>query len=210
MAYRITKTTKILLSILGFIIILGIAVILIISHMASKSSNTQSAANGSITTVEIQQNSRSNTITKTSASNKLSQEEEYKKLIEDKNFVSIFNDFEYTNSKIKDIRLIEEDGSMFYIVLETADSFDKVDNFYKTKKVQSIWSCSDLFETNNNELEQSFLNTTDDTLKLAQENNKYSKYSYSSKNKDKLLNVLIKSYSPNITQVMVIYWKLSN
>ena len=210
MASHFTKTTKILLVILGIIIILAVIIILIMPRLTSRSSNTQSIANNNITTIKTEQNSQNTNLIDTSIANKLSQEEEYKKLIEDKDFVSVFNNFEYPNSEIKDARLVEEDGSMFYIVLQTGDSFNKVDNFYKLKKVQSIWSRSDIFETNSNELEQSFLNTTDDSSQLTQENNKYSKYSYFSENKDKLLNVLIKSYSSDTTQVMIIYWKLSN
>jgi hypothetical protein len=210
MASQFTKTTKILLVILGIIIISGIIIILIIPRLISRSINTQSIANNNITTIKTEQNSRDTSLTDTGIANKLSQEEEYRKLVEDKDFVSVFNNFEYPDSEIKDARLVEEDGSMFYIVLQTGDSFNKVDNFYKLKKVQSIWSRSDIFETNSNELEQSFLNTTDDSSQLTQENNEYSKYSYFSENKDKLLNVLIKSYSSDATQVMIIYWKLSN
>ncbi|MCL5771369.1 MAG: hypothetical protein M1479_03730 [Actinobacteria bacterium] len=210
MASQFTKTTKILLVILGIIIISGIIIILIIPRLTSRSSNTQSIANNNIAAIKTEQNSQDTNLTDTSIANKLSQEEEYRKLVEDKDFVSVFNNFEYPDSEIKDARLVEEDGSMFYIVLQTKDSFNNVDNFYKLKKVQSIWSRSDIFETNSNELEQSFLNTTDDSSQLTQENNKYSKYSYFSENKDKLLNVLIKSYSSDATQVMIIYWELSN
>lgn len=210
MASQFTKTTKILLVILGIIIISGIIIILIIPRLTIRSSNTQSIANNNIAAIKTEQNSQDTNLTDTSIANKLSQEEEYRKLVEDKDFVSVFNNFEYPDSEIKDARLVEEDGSMFYIVLQTGDSFNNVDNFYKLKKVQSIWSRSDIFETNSNELEQSFLNTTDDSSQLTQENNKYSKYSYFSENKDKLLNVLIKSYSSDATQVMIIYWELSN
>jgi len=207
MAAQITRTTKILLAILGVIIIAGIVVIVIIPRIGSKSTASQAAAGDNTTTIQIQSNNNS---TRTSSTVKLSQEEEYRKLAEDKNFVSIFNNFEYPNSSKKEARMVEEDGSMFYIVLETGDSFEKVDNFYKSKKVQSIWSRSEIFETTSQELEKSFLNSSGDSSQSTEENNKYSKYSYISANKDKLLNVLSRSYSPDVTQIMIIYWQLSN
>ena len=111
-------------------------------RLTSRSSNTQSIANNNITTIKTEQNSQNTNLIDTSIANKLSQEEEYKKLIEDKDFVSVFNNFEYPNSEIKDARLVEEDGSMFYIVLQTGDSFNKVDNFYKLKMLKDLkFSC---------------------------------------------------------------------
>ena len=207
MASKITKTTKILLVVLALIIIVGVIVIFIIPRIGSSNLPSQSTVsdNGATTATETQ-----GTSAQTSTTIKLTQEEEYRQLVEDKNFVSVFNNFEYPGSDIKDAQLVEKDGSMFYIVLETKDSFDKVDNFYKSKKIQSIWSRSEIFETTSQELEESFLNSDSDASQTTQEKNKYFKYSFISENKDQLLNILARSYSQELTQVMIIYWKLSN
>ena len=207
MANQITKTTKVLLIVLGIIIVAGIIIIIIIPRIGNKNTITQASINDNMSTIQIEQSSSS---IKTESTIKLSQEEEYKKLVEDKNFVSIFNNFEYPDSDVKDAGLIEEDGSMFYIVLESKDNFDKVDDFYKSKKVQSVWSRSEIFETGSRQLEESFLNSENSATDQSQDNNKFSKYSYISENKDKFLNVLLRSYSPDSTQIMIIYWQLSN
>jgi hypothetical protein len=206
MASKITKTTKILLAVLALIIIVGVIVIFIIPRIGSSNlpSQTTVSDNAATTATETQ-----GTSVQTSATIKLTQEEEYRQLVEDKNFVSVFNNFEYPGSDIKDAQFVEKDGSMFYIVLETKDSFDKVDNFYKSKKIQSIWSRSEIFETTSQKLEESFLNSDSNASQTTQEN-KYFKYSFISENKDQLLNILARSYSQELTQVMIIYWKLSN
>ena len=205
MAAQFTKTTKLLLAVLAVIIIVGILVIFIIPRIGNSPSQTTLA--GSIT---ITSSGTENASSQTTSTIKLTQEEEYRLLAEDKNFVSIFNNFEYPGADIKDAKLVEKDGSMFYIVLETKDSFSKVDNFYKSKKIQSIWSRSEIFETTSKELEESFLNSDIDASQTTQEKSEYSKYSFISENKDQLLNVLARSYSQELTQVMIIYWKLSN
>ncbi|HEY5501272.1 MAG TPA: hypothetical protein VIK09_04755 [Candidatus Humimicrobiaceae bacterium] len=184
---------------------MGILVIFIIPRIGNSPAQTTLA--GSIT---ITSSKTENASSQTTSTIKLTQEEEYRQLAEDKNFVSIFNNFEYPGADVKDAKLVEKDGSMFYIVLETKDSFSKVDNFYKSKKIQSIWSRSEIFETTSRELEESFLNSDIDASQTTQEKSEYSKYSFISENKDQLLNVLARSYSQELTQVMIIYWKLSN
>jgi hypothetical protein len=207
MASQITKTTKILLAVLALIIIVGIVVIFVIPRIGNDNSSSQATSVDNITTIASQKESIS---AQTSSTIKLTQEEAYRQLVEDKNFVSIFNNFEYPGSDIKDAQLVEKDGSMFYIVLETKDSFDKVDNFYKSKKIQAIWSRSEIFETTSQKLEESFLNSDDSASQSTQEKSQYFKYSFISENKDQLLNILARSYSQELTQVMIIYWKLSN
>jgi len=202
MASQITKTTKILLIALVIIIIVGISVIFIIPRLGNNSPSTQTSA--AINT-EVE-----STLEQTSSTVKLNQEEEFNQLAQDKNFVSVFNNFEYPGSSIKEAKLVERDGSMFYIVLETTDSFDKVDDFYKSKKIQSIWSRSEIFEATIQKLEESFLNSDASDSQSTEEKSDYFKYSYSSENKDQLLNILARSYSQDLTQVMIIYWKLSN
>lgn len=207
MASQITKTTKVLLAVLAIIIIAGVAVIFIIPRIGNNSSSSQTTAVDNVTTKSTENESIS---AQTGSTIKLTQEEEYRQLVENKNFVSIFNNFEYPGSDIKDAQLVEKDGSMFYIVLETKDNFDKVDNFYKSKKIQSIWSRSEIFEATSQKLEESFLNSDTNVSQSTQEKSKYFKYSFISENKDQLLNVLARSYSQELTQVMIIYWKLSN
>ena len=211
MAIQFTKTTKILLIVLVIVIIVGIILLILIPRLINKNTNIKSAVtNTSISKVE---NTGSNNL-KNLNSNNLNQEEEYKKLIENKDFVNVFNNFGYPNSEIKEVRLVEEDGSMFYLVLNTTDDFKKVDDFYKTKEVQSTWSKSNIFETSSSNIEQLFLSSnnssSESTISNDTENNNYSKYSYFNENKDKLLNVLLKSSNKDFTQIMIIFWKLSN
>lgn len=211
MAIQFTKTTKILLIVLVIVIIVGIILLILIPRLINKNTNIKSAVtNTSISKVE---NTGSNNL-KNLNSNNLNQEEEYKKLIENKDFVNVFNNFEYPNSEIKEVRLVEEDGSMFYLVLNTTDDFKKVDDFYKTKEVQSTWSKSNIFETSSSNIEELFLSSnnssSESTISNDTENNNYSKYSYFNENKDKLLNVLLKSSNKDFTQIMIIFWKLSN
>ena len=202
MASKITKSTKILLIVLVIVIIVGVFVIFIIPRLGNNNASTQATVASNVETVPTSE--------QTSSTVKLNQEEEFNQLALDKNFVSVFNNFEYPGSSIKEAKLVERDGSMFYIVLETTDDFDKVDNFYKSKKIQSIWSRSEIFETTIYVLEDSFLNSDASDSQSTQENSDYFKYSYSSENKDQLLNILARSYSQDLTQVMIIYWKLSN
>jgi hypothetical protein len=201
MAAQFTKTTKLLLVILAVIIIVGILVIVIIPRIGNSPSAT-TVAGSPTETINISD--------QTTSTVKLTQEEEYKQLAGDKNFVSVFNNFEYPGADIKEAKIVEEDGSMFYIVMETKDNFDVVDNFYKSKKIQSIWSRSEIFESTSPELEESFLNSDIDTSQTTQENSEYAKYSFNSESKDQILNVLARSYSQELTQIMIIYWKLSN
>ena len=205
MAAKFTKTTKLLLAVLGVIIILGVVVIVIIPRIGKPPSQAALASISSETSSKTE-----NTSPQTTSTIKLTQEEEYRQLAEDKNFVSIFNNFGYPGAEIKEAKLVEKDGSMFYIVLETKESFNTVDNFYKSKNIQSIWSRSEIFETTSRELEESFLNSDMDASQTTQEKSEYSKYSFISENKDQLLNVLTRTYSQELIQVMIIYWKLSN
>ena len=207
MASQITKTTKVLLAVLAIIIIAGVAVIFIIPRIGNNSPLSQTTA---VDNVTIKSTENESIPAQTGSTIKLTQEEEYTQLAQDKNFVSIFNDFEYLGAVIKEARLIEKDGSMFYIVLETKDSFDKVDIFYKSKKIQSIWSRSEIFEATSQELEDLFLNAETDASQTTQVRSQYFKYSFISESKDQLLNVLARSYSQELTQIMIIYWKLSN
>jgi hypothetical protein len=205
MAAQFTKTTKLLLIMLAVIIVVGVLLIVIIPKIGNSSSRTTLAENTAAASAEAK-----NASGQTTSTVKLSQEEEYRQLAGDKNFVSVFNNFEYPGAEIKEAKLVEKDGSMFYIVSETKDSFNKVDNFYKSKKIQSIWSRSEIFESTSQELEESFLNSDLDVSQTTQEKSEYFKYSFNSEKKDQLLNVLARSYSQELTQVMIIYWKLSN
>jgi len=207
MAAQLTKTTKILLVVLSILIIVGVVVVFVIPAIGN--SPSQSTVS-SVVIVPAQTTENASSLTSTTA--KLTQEEEYRQLALDKNFVSIFNNFGYPGADIKEAKLVTQDGSMFYIVLETKDSFDKADDFYNSKKIQSIWSRSEIFETSSQELEELFLNDDAgaDVSQTTQGNSQYFKYSFTSESKDQLLNILARSYSQELTQIMIIYWKLSN
>ena len=140
----------------------------------------------------------------------LSRQEQYEKMLEDEDFIEVYNNFQYFHSEVIDAGLIEDNGTLFYMVFTAKDSFEKIDQFYKNKKVQSVWSRTEIFETADKKLEENFL---DDGKEISSGNNNdfnFSKYSFISQDKDRFLNVLIKSLSIDSTQIMLVFWDLGS
>ncbi|MGM0365775.1 MAG: hypothetical protein ACQEP5_04505 [Actinomycetota bacterium] len=125
--------------------------------------------------------------------------EELEQILGNDRFMDTLSCFYYPGSKVKSYRQIEDEGDFFYILLETEQNFNQVEEFYGDKRVQSIWSKSELYERSFLDFEQQF---------LEEENTApTSKHTYHSTDKDKVVNVLVNSIDDQATEVMVIYWE---
>lgn len=199
------KTTKILLVILIIIIVAGVLIVILINRPFGAAAGT--AAD---TTVIINKSTGEETAEITGEET-LSRQEQYESLLENKDFIEVYNNFRYLQSEITDAGLVEDNGTLFYMVFGSADSFDKIDQFYKNKKVQSVWSRTEIFEAVDEKLEEGFI---EDEEEVSGENGnddfRFSKYSFISQDKDRYLNVLVKSMSDKSTQIMLISWNLDS
>ena len=128
-------------------------------------------------------------------------EEELNDLLEDEGFLDVFNSFYYPDSIIKEASPVEGDENLVYILLEVMENSKKVEQYYKDKKVQSIWGRGLIFEGSSGEIEEEFLTLEDKNIPTF-------KFTYYSNEKDKVVNVLIKGLEENRTQMMIIYWTL--
>jgi len=199
-----TKTTKILLIVLAVIIVAGALTVILINNPPG-----QPAGNATQTSVRINESSEENT-TDIAMEETLTKQEQYEKMLENEYFIEVYNNFRYLQSEIVDAGLIEDNDTLFYMVFNTSDAFDKIDQFYKNKKVQSVWSRTEIFETVDKKLEENFV---EDEEEISGKNNtefRFSKYSFVSQDKDRYLNVLIKSLSGNNNQIMLISWNLDS
>jgi len=128
-------------------------------------------------------------------------EERLNDLLEDEGFIDVFNSFYYPDSIIKEADTVESDENLAYILSEASENFQEVEQYYKDKKVQSIWSRGLIFEESSGEIEEEFLTSEDEDIST-------SKFTYYSNEKDKVVNVLIKGLQEGRTQIMIIYWTL--
>jgi hypothetical protein len=88
------------------------------------------------------------------------------------------------------------------VILETDESFNTVEDYYKNKKVQSIWNRDFIYQKSMAELEEEeFIEEEDEDILI-------SKFTFSSKDRDRVVDVLVKELSPDRTQIMVTYWDL--
>ncbi len=129
-------------------------------------------------------------------------DEELNDLLGNEGFLEVFNSFYYPDSEIKEASAVEGDENLVYILLETTEGSKEVEEYYKDKKVQSIWSRAEIFEESSEEVEEEFLNSENENIPTF-------KFTYSSNEKDKVVNVLIKGLEENRTQIMIIYWNLA-
>jgi hypothetical protein len=137
----------------------------------------------------------------TSNDSKEISEEKLNDLLEDEGFIDVFNSFYYPDSIIKEANTVESDENLAYILLEVSENFQEVEQYYKDKKVQSIWSRGLIFEENSGEIEEEFLTSEDEDIPT-------SKFTYYSNEKDKIVNVLITGLEEDRTQIMIIYCTL--
>ncbi|MDD5622092.1 MAG: hypothetical protein PHQ09_02875 [Actinomycetota bacterium] len=128
-------------------------------------------------------------------------EEKLTDLLDDEGFMDVFNSFYYPDSLIEEAGTVESDENLAYILSEVSENFQKVEQYYKDKKVQSIWSRGLIFEESSGDIEEEFLTSEDDEIPTF-------KFTYYSNEKDKVVNVLIKGLEENRTQIMIIYWTL--
>lgn len=196
-----SKTTKILLIILGVIIIIGISVIVLINRPEKNDSASLSDDKSAIN--ETGHQNTGNDILKVISG----RQQQYEEILENKDFIEAFNNFQYSDSEFIDAGLIDDNGILFYMVFKSYDSFEKIDYFYKNKKVQSIWSRTEIFETFNQNLEENF-NNNDIIPEQELKDLKFSKYSFISQNKDRYLAVLIRSLPGEKTRIMLVSWNL--
>jgi hypothetical protein len=197
-----SKTTKILLVLLSAVLLIGIFTIILIN----KSEKPDLKSTG-ITSAMINKNEEAdqNDLIAKLTSNK---QEQYEEILKNKDFIKAYNNFQYINSELIDAGLIEDNGILFYMVFDSQDDFEKIDYFYKNKKVQSVWSRTEIFETFNKKLEESFKNDNEKISGLELKDLKFSKYSFTSQDKDRYLNILIKSLPEGSTRIMLVSWDL--
>ena len=127
-------------------------------------------------------------------------EEEFVALIENEDFLETFNTFYYPDSRVKDARTVDSDQSMLYVILETVDEFDEVEDYYKNKKVQSIWSRDFLYQKSMAKVEEEFIEGDEEVP--------ISKFTFSSKDRDRVVDILVKDLDTGRTQIMITCWNL--
>jgi hypothetical protein len=127
-------------------------------------------------------------------------EEEFDALIENKDFLETFNTFYYPDSTVKDARSVGPDKSMLYVILEAAGEFDEVEDYYKNKKVQSIWSRDFIYQKSMTTAEEDFIEGDEDVP--------ISKFTFSSKDRDRVVDILVKELDMTRTQIMITCWNL--
>ena len=129
-------------------------------------------------------------------------EEEFEELLENDDFLETFDTFYYPDSRVEEARAISDEMDMIYVILETDEAFDIVEDYYRNKKVQSIWNRDFIYQKSMAELEEEeFIEEEDADILI-------SKFTFSSKDRDRVVDVLVKELSPDRTQVMVTYWDL--
>ena len=128
-------------------------------------------------------------------------DEEFNELLENEDFLEVFNSFYYPGSVVKEAKQVENDENLLYILLEVAEDSKNVGSYYKDKKIQSIWRRYAIFEERPEKVGEEFLESESENIPV-------SKFTYSSEEKDKIVNVLIKGLEENRTQIMIIYWNL--
>ena len=127
-------------------------------------------------------------------------EEEFVALIENEDFLETFNTFYYPDSIVKDARSIDSDQSMLYVILEAVEEFDEVEDYYKNKKVQSIWSRDFIYQKSMAEIQEDFIEGDEDVP--------ISKFTFSSKDRDRVVDILVKDLDTGRTQIMITCWSL--
>ncbi|GEM_PF-1421312 len=127
-------------------------------------------------------------------------EEEFVALVDNEDFLETFNTFYYPDSIVKDARSVDLDQSMLYVILEAVEEFDEVEEYYKNKKVQSIWSRDFIYQKSMAKVEEDFIEGNEDVP--------ISKFTFSSKDKDRIVDILVKDLDTGRTQIMITCWNL--
>ena len=127
-------------------------------------------------------------------------EEEFVALIDNEDFLETFDTFYYPDSVVKDARSLDSDQSMLYVILEAVEGFDEVEEYYKNKKVQSIWSRDFIYQKSMAEIQEDFIEGDEDVP--------ISKFTFSSKDRDRVVDILVKDLDAGRTQIMITCWSL--
>jgi len=109
-------------------------------------------------------------------------------LLEDEDFVQVFNNFYYPDSEIVEASLVDENQNLFFVRFESNDDYEKIEDYYNNKNVQSIWQKSDIYEKD-------------------RENNT-SKFTFYGLEENKIVNLLISDRGQQSVSITVIYWEL--
>ena len=128
-------------------------------------------------------------------------EEEFEGLLENEDFLETFDTFYYPGSRVVEARAIMDEQEMIYVILETNEPFSIVEEYYRGKKVQSIWNRDFIYQKSMTELEEEFIEEEKEEILI-------SKFTFSSKDRDSMVDVLVKELAPDRTQVMITYWDL--
>lgn len=128
-------------------------------------------------------------------------EEEFEQLLSNTDFLETFNTFYYDGSMVQEAIAVQDGLEMIYVILETTEGFDTVEEYYKNKKVQSIWNRDFIYQ-------KSMSETGGDPIKVGEEDVSVSKFTYSSKDRDKIVDILLKELAVDRTQIMITFWDL--
>jgi hypothetical protein len=130
------------------------------------------------------------------------EKEDYKDLLENQDFLTTFDTFYYPGSTVKEADAVTPEQEMIYVIMETGEAFDAVEDYYMNKKVQSIWNRDFIYHKSMAEVEQEFIEE-EEAMDIM-----ISKFTFSSKDRDKVVDVLVKELAADRTQVMMTYWDL--
>jgi hypothetical protein len=127
--------------------------------------------------------------------------EELEQLLESDNFLETFNTFYYPDATVKEASLVRDEQEMIYVILNTDESFKTVEDYYKNKKIQSIWKRDFIYQKNMADIEEDFIESEDKNIEI-------SKFTFSSSNRDKVVDILVKNLDEYRTQIMITFWDL--
>ncbi len=128
-------------------------------------------------------------------------EEELEQLLNNPDFLETFNTFYYPDSRVQEAMAIQDNQEMIYVILETTEGFDIVEEYYKNKNVQSIWNRDFIYQKSMAAVEEDFIEAEEEDINV-------SKFTYSSKDRDKIVDILLKELDGDRTQIMITYWDL--
>ena len=128
-------------------------------------------------------------------------DEELEDLLKNEDFLETFDTFYYPDSTVEEARAITDGEEIIYVILETNAAYGEVEDYYRNKKVQSIWNRDFIYQKSMAELEEEFIEGQEEDILI-------SKFTFSSKDRDKVVDVLVKELSSDRTQIMVTCWDL--
>lgn len=128
-------------------------------------------------------------------------DEELEQLLNNADFLETFDTFYYPGSRVQETMALEDTQGMIYVILETTEGFDIVEEYYKNKKVQSIWNRDFIYQKSMAVVEEDFIGSEEEDIDIL-------KFTYSSKDRDKIVDILLKELDGDRTQIMITCWNL--